>query len=279
MGCAESKDISEGRLNSGLNKYMRGKTALVTGGNRGLGKEIVLQLARCGVSIIFNSSKKCEKAQAFAKEVSNLFGIECYYFPCNIRKEAEIDAMVDFAKEKLKKIDILINNAGKACSSPIEYETTEQFNECMEINLYAPMLFAKKISPMMKENKWGRIINFSTGAAKRIMPGTFGYAAAKQGVEALSVCLAKELGQYGITVNTIIPGPMDTDMLNNAIDQYSKHLSMEPEAFKNNVVLSNCIVKEPVQPKNCAEIVLFLCEDSAHSQTAGTYTIDNGMTA
>lgn len=274
MGCVGSKD--EGSYFQ-TNKILSGKNALITGGNRGLGKQIVLIFAEAGANIVFNSSSPNKEAEEFAQEVSRKYGILCYYTPCNIRNEKEIDRMVKFAQEKLERIDILINNAGKTCFGRVEDLTLDAYEECMEINLTAPFLFCQKIVPMMKKNKWGRIINFTSGTTTVIQPNLFAYIAAKNGVNSVTKVLAKEVGDYNITVNTLLPGPMDTDMFNNGISGFASSLGYDVNVVKKQV-LSEQVIKEPVQPKSLAEVTLFLCSQSGAPLTGGIYAVDNGFT-
>ena len=282
MGCAQPTNSDENRKVSYFNKMadlkiLKGKNALVTGGNRGLGKEIVTLFAECGANIIFNSSAPNPKAEQFAKEISTTYGVECYYIPCNIRIEKEIDLMIEFAKKKLKTIDILINNAGKACFGSVEDLSIEAYNECMEINLTAPFLFAQKVAPMMKENGWGRIVNYASGTTKIIQTNLSAYIAAKNGVNALTSILAKELGPYGVTCNVVVPGPMDTDMFNDGVNGFASSMGCTPDDIKRNI-FGDQIIKEVVKPRSIAEITLFLCAGGAYSQTGGSYACDNGFT-
>lgn len=136
------------------NRWLTGKNALITGGNRGVGKAIVREFANQGANIIFNSSSLNKDAEDYAKEISTSYGVECIYVTCNIAKAEEIENMIKVAKEKLKRIDILVNNAGKAYFGSVEELKLEDINESLQINFTAPFLFAQKVIPMMKENKW-----------------------------------------------------------------------------------------------------------------------------
>lgn len=277
MGCTESKNIEELKNTIIVDKVLKGKTALITGGNRGLGKEIVTLFAQQGANIVFNSSTQNPKADEFAKEISTRYGVPCYYVACDIRKEQEINNMVEFAREKFKNVDILINNAGKVYFGQVETLKVEDFNESMQTNFIAPMLFAKKCIPMMKEKKWGRIVNFTSGSTRKIMEGLCAYSAAKQGLECFSTTLAKEVGEFGITVNCISPGAMATDMYFNGIKGLGQMTNTEPDVIQQAILAPLC-VKEVIDARKVAEHTLFLCSESARYQTGSTSMNDCGYT-
>merc|ERR1712032_337751 len=132
-------------------------------------------------------------------------GVDCIYVPCDISKPKEIDEMMKTANLKL-----------------------EDFNECLDVNMIAPFYFCKKVVPLMKENQWGRIINISTAITKVIAPNSFGYTASKNMLHSLTKVLAKEVGQFKISVNCLIPGCVDTDMFNQGIEALAKSLSYSP---------------------------------------------------
>ena len=258
-------------------KILAGKNALITGGNRGVGKEIVRKFAESGANIIFNSSSPNPGAEKYAKSISEEFNVECIYVTCDIQHEKEIDMMVEVAKTKLKRIDILVNNAGRACFGDVENLKLDAWNECIAINLTAPFLFCQKIVPMMKENKWGRIINFTSGTTVVIQPNLSGYIAAKNGVNSLTKVLAKEVGDFGITVNCLVPGCIDTDMFNDGVKGFAESMGTTPEVIRTGV-LSSHIIKEAIKPSSLADFSLYLSSDMAVGLTGGLFPVDNGFT-
>lgn len=260
-----------------MQRTLAGRNALITGGNRGVGKELVKRFAQEGANIIFNSSSQNPKAEIYAKEISALYNVECIYVPCDISNEKEIDYMVEVAKKNFKKIDILINNAGRACFGDVENLPLQNFNDCIKVNLTAPFLFCQKILPMMKEQKWGRIINFTSGTTKVIQPNLSAYVAAKNGVNSLTKVLAKEVGEYKITVNCLVPGCIDTDMFNDGINGFAQSCGTTPDVIKTQVLGSH-IFKDPVQPKTLADFSLYLCTESGAGLTGGLFPIDHGFT-
>lgn len=259
-------------------RQLTGRNALVTGGNRGIGKEIVRRLAEEGCNVIFNSSTQNNDAEQYAKDIMREYGVECIYTPCDIRKPEEIEAMVELAKKRFVRIDFLVNNAGKTCFGDTETLSLNDLNESIKINTTAPFLFCQKVLKMMRENKFGRIINFTTGTTIKMMPNLGGYIHAKMGVNSLTKVLAKEVADSGITVNCIIPGCVDTDMFNDGLKGYASSLGTTAEAIKGQVVGGSHLIKKVINPKLCSDFVVYLCSESGAGLTGGMFPIDHGFT-
>lgn len=291
MGCGLSKDIFGGCSNlmcpnnvgsyfdaSQNKRILEGLNVLVTGGNRGVGKELVRKFASEGANVIFNSSKFDSKAKDYSIEIATAYGVECIYTKCDIRFEKEIDAMCQLALEKFKRIDILINNAGRTCFGDVENLKLEDYNDCMAINLTAPLLFSQKLIPAMKQNKWGRIINFGSAVSQKPQPNILGYVAAKNGLNALTKVLAKEVGEFKITANCVIPGCVDTDMFNDGVRGFAASLGASPEMIKSQF-LGVHIIKEAIQPTTLSSFCLYLCSEEGAALTGGLFPVDHGFTA
>jgi len=159
---------------------MNGKVVVITGGNRGIGKATVEKFAAEKATVVFNSSKYDEKAEKFSEEMKNAYSTEVLYIPCDVRIESEIDNMIKTTIEKFSRIDILVNNSGKAFMGKLIDTSLEDYEECIKINLTGPFLFMKKVVPLMQKNKWGRIINITSGTTVKIQPASSVYMAAKE---------------------------------------------------------------------------------------------------
>lgn len=193
---------------------MNNKIALITGGSRGLGKNMALSLARKGVDVVLTYHSNQEEAEQVAAEIQSL-GQKAYVFQLDA---GEIKSFDDFFKqvtERLKEetgsrnFDFLINNAGTALYAPFAETTEEQFDAALNIHYKGVFFLTQKALPFINEG--GRIINISSGLARFSFPGSSAYASMKGAVEVLTRYLAKELGARGIAVNTVAPGAIETD--------------------------------------------------------------------
>lgn len=193
---------------------MSSKIAIVTGGSRGLGKNMALSLAGKGISVILTyHSKKAE-----ADEVVRLIesgGQKACAFQLDVSDSKSFSAFAKQVESVLKEkwhrdsFDFLVNNAGTGVHSPFAETTEEQFDQMMNIHLKSVYFLTQKLLPMMADN--GRIINISSGLTRFALPGYSAYAAMKGAVETLTKYLAKELGVRGIAVNVVAPGAIETD--------------------------------------------------------------------
>ena len=193
---------------------MNNKIALVTGGSRGLGKDMSLSLAKKGIDVILTYHSNKEEAEKVAAEIESL-GQKAYVFQLDA---GEIKSFGDFLKqvtEKLKdetgsaNFDFLINNAGTALYAPFLDTTEEQFDAALNIHYKGVFFLTQKALPFI--NDGGRIINISSGLARFSYVGSSAYASMKGAVEVLTRYLAKELGSRGIAANVVAPGAIETD--------------------------------------------------------------------
>ncbi|MCL4338080.1 SDR family oxidoreductase [Patescibacteria group bacterium] len=192
---------------------LKGKTALVTGSAKNLGKAIALDLARQGakVAIHYNSSQK--EANQTLKEIKRLSaGIA---IQANLTNPSDVSSMILKIKSDLGPVDILINIVGNFIFEPITKTSFEKFRDVIESNLYSTFLCSQKTLPIMIKKKWGRIINFGNVGAENVVirKNTTPYFIAKAGVISLTKVLAYEYAKYGITVNSISPGILSTSIV------------------------------------------------------------------
>lgn len=195
---------------------IRGKTALVTGSAQGIGKVIALELAKRGVHVLVNCAHSKDKAEAVVREIKEQGG-SAEVLICDICSEKDLAEKVT-----PRQIDILINNARlDPYLRPEGASDGEWFNALLNVNLTGAYLCAQAVKEGMKERRWGRIINMSSVQAYLAMgPQLLPYAVSKAGMNAMTRCLAKELGDFGITVNSVAPGMVITENI-------SKRLSTE----------------------------------------------------
>ena len=226
---------------------------LITGATRGIGKAIAEELSVN--NIIFASGRNEE----LLKKYKN-------YCVCDLSKREEIEKLGEYIKAN--NIDILINNAGEYIYSDVENTLYEKMTELIAVNLTAPMYLISKAVPYMKTNKWGRIVNIGSISGVMGEAGASLYSASKSGLIGGAKALALELAEYGITVNTINPGWVDTDMGNSSAD--------EGEWSKEEII--ECIPqKRFVSPKEVAGMVKYLISDEAKGVTGQSINLCAGL--
>ena len=190
----------------------RGRIALVTGGSRGIGRATSVALGRAGANVAINFLTQEDAANEVALEIKNI-GCKASIFQGDVSQSLEVDRMVAEITGKLGTIDILVNNAGQARRLSIDEVTEDDWDQTMSINLKSVFLVTRAVLPHMRAQKWGRIVNVSSGAS--MTGGSVGihYSASKGGVDALSRAYASLLVKEGITVNVVSPSLIDTDMI------------------------------------------------------------------
>lgn len=191
---------------------LTGRIALVTGSSRGIGKATALALAKNGADIAVNYISQNKGAQDTMEGIKAL-GRKAVAIQADVSASAEVDRMVRDIRNELGEIDILVNNAAIAKQRSIDEVTEADWDETMAVNLKSVFLVTQAVLPGMREKGWGRIINLSSGAAHS--GGIIGphYTASKAGIEGLTRAYASRLVKEGITVNTIAPSIIETDMV------------------------------------------------------------------
>ena len=243
----------------------KNKKALVTGGTRGIGKAIVLDLAANGCDVVFTYHSSDEAAENLEKE-SEKFGIKIFGIKADASKFAEAEKSIQFTLEKLGNLDILVNNAGITKDNLILRMSEEDFDAVISANLKSVYNYSKlSIRPMMKQ-RFGRIINIASVVALIGNPGQANYVASKAGVIGLTKSLAREIASRNITVNAVAPGYVSTDMTKDLND-------VQKEAIMNQVPL-----KRIAEPVDIAKVVTFLASSSADYITGQVIAVDGGMT-
>jgi NAD(P)-dependent dehydrogenase (short-subunit alcohol dehydrogenase family) len=246
------------------------KVAFVTGGARGLGREIAIRLATEGCDLAICALHQSEALLQTQKEISSL-GRKCLARKCDVSSKAEVDRLVAEAISTFGKIDILVNNAGGNLNTPWQLDETEEedWDKVIDINLKGTFLCCKAVVPHMKRNGYGNIINISSQGAKFQQPhSSVAYVSAKAGVLGLTRKLAAELGPFNIRVNAVAPAVVMTEPM---ITRLSKRIQAEREAMLNNIPL-----RRFGEPKDISGVVLFLCSDDSSHITGATIDVTGG---
>ena len=191
---------------------LRGRTALVTGGSRGIGAAISKALAEAGAAVAINYRERDDAAKQLA-DILRKTGVHAITVQADVSQTDAVAKMVQIVKSELGAIDILINNAGIAITRGIDDLSEADFDRTISVNLKSVFLCTQAILPMMRAKKWGRIVNISSGAARGA--GSIGphYNASKAGIEGMTRGYAARLVKEGITVNAVAPSLIETDMM------------------------------------------------------------------
>lgn len=249
----------------------RTKTALITGGSRGLGKNSALKIAQKGLDVIITYHSNKEEAENVVAEIKAL-GQNAAAFQLDTRNVKSFDDFVKNVTQHLeentgsKNIDFLVNNAGTALYSPMTETTEEQLDEMVDIHFKGVFFLTQKFLPFL--NDGGGIINLSSGLARFAMPGSSVYGSLKAAIDQLSKYMAKELGARKIKVNAVAPGAIETDF-GGGRTRDDKNV--------NAMVSNNTALGRAGLPDDIGGVVAFLCTDDARWITAQRIEVSGGM--
>jgi NAD(P)-dependent dehydrogenase (short-subunit alcohol dehydrogenase family) len=243
---------------------LTGKVALVTGGSRGLGREMVRAFAAAGADVVV-ASRKLENCLRVAEEVRAL-GRKALPVACHVGRWEEIDRLVDAAYKEFGRVDILVNNAGMSPLYPSLRDVSEDlFDKVLAVNLKGPFRLASVIGTRMAEGSGGVIINVTSVAAERPTPFEAPYAAAKAGLNTLTVAFAHAFGPK-VRVNAIEAGPFATD-----VARYWDREAVE------NYVQSQAALRRIGKPHEIVGTALYLASDASSFTTGAIVRVDGGM--
>jgi NAD(P)-dependent dehydrogenase (short-subunit alcohol dehydrogenase family) len=244
---------------------LTGKTALVTGGSKGLGKAMARGLAEAGADIVISSRHENELRPALA-EILEGTGRRGKYFVADMSQRDQVQKLALSALEAMGKIDILINNAGTNKPQAIDVITDEVWDNIMEINLSSIMVLTRSLVPQMKERRWGRIIHISSIMAFLSKEKRNIYSATKSALVGFARATALDLGEFGITVNCIAPGPFLTDLPMSVLSQ------AEMKVFADRTALGRW-----GNPEELVGPTLLMASDAGSYITGTTLVVDGGF--
>ncbi|WP_130871057.1 3-oxoacyl-[acyl-carrier-protein] reductase [Intestinimonas massiliensis (ex Afouda et al. 2020)] len=243
---------------------MTGKTAVVTGGSRGIGRAICLELARRGANVVFSYAGNTAAAEETLAALKEL-GVEARAVQGDVADAAAVKKLMDTAVKELGGLHILVNNAGITRDNLAMMLKEEDFDAVIATNLKGAFLCMKAAARPMMKARYGRIVSLSSVVALRGNPGQINYCASKAGVIGMTKSLARELGGRGITVNAVAPGYIDTDMT-----------AALPDAARE-AMLASIPVGRAGKPEDVAAAVAFLASDEAAYITGQVLSVDGGM--
>lgn len=253
-------------------KRFTNKVAVVTGAAQGIGQAIALRLAQEGAQVAVLDLKDTAAAVAACQAA----GAEAVGLTVDVSKKQSIAAAIQHILETWGQIDIWVNNAGIFDDTPLVELSEARWDKVIEINYKSMFLCAQLAVPSMQAQRWGRIINIASMAAKVAFPDEVAYCSSKSAILGLTRALAVELGPHGITVNAICPGPIDTEMLTHTYQALADRHEVTLAEWRSQI-LKTIPVGRYGQPADVAGLAAFLASDDAAFINAQAINIDGGM--
>jgi NAD(P)-dependent dehydrogenase (short-subunit alcohol dehydrogenase family) len=243
---------------------LAGKTALVTGASKGVGKGIALELARAGCHVAVNYNSDAAGAGVTVSEITAR-GLKAFAVHANVGASAEVDAMFSMLLQEFGKIDVLVNNAGvQTWKALLDLEEAE-WDRVIDTNLKGTFLCSQRAARLMKEHGGGRIVNIGSGCNKVAFPHLVDYTASKGGIEMFTKVAAAELGQYNITVNCVAPGAVEIERTKHEAGDYAGTWAKLTPLGRVGV------------PADIGKTVAFLAGPGADFITGQTIWVDGGL--
>lgn len=256
-------------------RFLVGKTAIVTGSNSGIGLGVAQQLAKAGADVVLNSFTDRDEDHALAAELAAEHGVTARYIKADMSSGDDCRALI----EQAGACDILVNNAGIQHVAPIQDFPTEKWNAIIAINLTSAFHTTAVALPLMRKAGWGRIVNIASAHGLTASPYKSAYVAAKHGVVGFTKVTALETAREPITCNAICPGYVLTPLVEAQIPDTMKEYNMSREDVIANVMLQRQPSKEFATVDEIGDTTVFLCSNAAAQITGTTISVDGGWTA
>lgn len=247
---------------------LTGKAAIVTGGSKGLGLAMAAGLASAGADILL-VNRSAVDGERSAKELSISFGTRVLSFAADITSQEQTEAMVRFALDGLGRVDILINSAGINIRGPIDEISPSEFKQVMDVNVNGTWLASRAVTPLMKSQRSGRIINVASTLGLVGLANRTPYTASKGAVVQMTRALALELAPYNIMVNAICPGPFLTEM----------NIPIAESDDARNIILGATALQRWGHLKEIQGAAIFLASEAASYMVGSILAVDGGWTA
>lgn len=241
------------------------KSAVVTGGGRGVGRAISLAFAKEGADVVINYATRAESADAVVTEIQKV-GQKAVAVKGNVANKEDCERIIKIAVDHFGKIDILVNNAGISRPAMLHKMTEEQWDEVVDIHLKGAFLCTQAASPYFMEQQYGRIINVTSVAGIVGTTGQINYASAKGGILAFTKSCARELARFGVNANVISLGIVFTEM--------TKKLQEDPKL--REIYLKRILLNRYAEPEDVAPAFVFLASDEARYITGQVLCVDGG---
>ncbi len=251
-----------------MSAALAGRVALVTGAGRNIGRAAALGLARAGAAVVV-ADLRAELAAEVAREIEAAGG-HALAVRVDIGDLASVEAMVAESVARFGRIDALVNNAAKFTEltyKPFDQIPQDEWDAVLRVNVTGTFQVIRAVVPHMRKHRWGRIVNVSSGTYRMGRPLFLHYVSSKASIMGMSRSLARELGPDGITVNTVLPGVVFTDIQKGRL----------PEDYQKMILGAQCI-PEALDPDALAGPIVFLCSDASRFVTGQELAVDGGLT-
>ena len=245
---------------------LEGKNAIVTGGSQGIGTAASLELAKEGANVCLTYRRHEDEARAVADQIEKM-GRKALCVACDIAVFTEAEAAVKAAVDAFGRVDILVNNAGMNWDGVCWKMSEEQWDRVIAVNLKGYFNFTRQVAPLLKEQKYGKIINVTSINGMRGKFGQTNYSASKAGIIGYTKAVAKELGAFGVNVNAVAPGLIETAMLKDS----------EARDKIIDLAMAEMALKRIGQPEDLASVIAFLASDRARHITGEVIKVDGGQ--
>ncbi len=248
---------------------IKDKVAIVTGGAAGLGKEIVKKLMQEGANVLICDLHNNDEIQESIINLNKEYNAKAIMVEADVSKEEDINRIFDKALEEFHQVDIIVNNAGIWPTAYIKDMEVEDFRKTLDINLIGPFMLCKRmINYCIEEGRKGKIVNMVSQAAFHgSTSGHAHYASSKAGLVGFTISLAREVAEYGINVNAVAPGIMESKMVSAIVD----------DPIRREKYLERIPLKRIATPEEVARIVLFLTSNQSDYMTGATLDATGGM--
>ena len=254
---------------------LKGKTAVITGSNSGIGLGIAREIAKAGANVILNSFTDSQDDHQLAKSIADEFSVSARYIRADMSDPDDCRALVTQAGT----CDILINNAGIQHVAPVDEFPVDKWNAIIAINLSSAFHTTAAALPMMRKAGWGRVVNIASAHGLTASPYKSAYIAAKHGVVGLTKTVALETAEEPITANAICPGYVLTPLVEAQIPDQMKAHDMGRDEVVKKVMLARQPSREFATVEQLGGTTAFLCSDAAAQITGTTISVDGGWTA
>jgi enoyl-[acyl-carrier protein] reductase III len=247
-------------------QFLSGKTALITGSSRGIGRAIALELARCGADIALHYVRKKQAAEEVAAAIEGM-GRRAILLKANLAEAEQIEAMLNELTAQVGRCDIFVGNAASGTPREVLEVTDKHWDWTMDVNARSILRCVQRLAPAMAQAGWGRVINLTSPGSHRVLPHYGAIGLSKAVVDALTRYLAADLAPQGIIVNAVSPGLVNTD----AVTAFPVDLQATFEYARSRTPAGRLVT-----PEDVAGIVAFLCSDAAAMIVGQVITVDGG---